>query len=114
MTSEVERLRLRVAELEKLLDVTEQPTPHIIQCLHRRRVWLMLRLLLARDRVSNTAVLLAIGGEDVTDHMAVMYAMHARVFLSEHGITLHRDRGVGWYLTRDDKARLRSLLDGAA
>lgn len=108
--TEIERLRARVEELEDLLGLNEKISNSAFEGPHRTRLQIIAQLLLARQLVSKTAILLAIGGDDLQEHTAVIYVSFLRKQLARHSIVIRTEWSRGWYLDGPDKTKLRSFV----
>jgi hypothetical protein len=107
---ELQWLRGRVDELEELLGLKEPIEFNPFTSSHKVRVRTVARLLLARELVSKTAIILGIGGEDISDAAAGVYICYCRKHLAANGITIHTLWGRGWYIDAADKKKLRAVL----
>lgn len=109
---ENERLRRRIEELEELCGLDEKPRIKI-DCPRSGRVAIVLSLLLRRELVSRSAVLLAIGRDDAQNPIiADVYVSHARKLLADWCIPLKTDWGRGWYVEKKYRQALRANLMG--
>jgi hypothetical protein len=108
--SEVARLRERIEELEDLLGLTETVPTTVFTGHHRARLEMVAKLLLARELVSKTAIILAIGGADRSEATAAVYVSYLRKQLAERDIELRTEWGRGWRLDVANKAKLRALI----
>lgn len=111
-TSELQRLRDRVEELEILLELNETVKTDVFKGPHRRRVETVAKLLLGRSLVSTGSILLAIGCKVTSEKSAGVYIYYARKALKPHAIEIKNHYGEGWSVTAADKPKLRALLTG--
>ena len=115
--SEVLRLRQRVEQLEELLGLDETIQPHFLKSIHthRGRVEVVLKLLVARQMISEYAIGLAIGRDELSRTTASVYIHFARKALAAHGLDIIKnDWSRGWYVASEDKPKLRALMRGEA
>jgi hypothetical protein len=108
--NEVARLRERIEELEDLLGLQEKIPSAVFKGPHRARLETVAKLLLARELVSKTAIILAIGGADMVEQTAAVYVSYLRRQLAERDIALRTEWGRGWRLDVANKAKLRALI----
>ena len=108
---EIRALRRRIEELETLFGITEA-RKFQLPIKHRgERLAIVLTLLLNRELVSRTTILLAIGKDETARKKSVdVYVCHTRKILKGWGITLRTDWGRGWYVERKDRPALRARL----
>lgn len=118
--SELQQLRDRVAELEDLLGMMSAPA--LRQVLRpAKNQWLkkcepMMGILLARHAVSKEQAFTALYGglpeADQPEPKMIDIVVHRlRQALTPHGIEIAVVWGVGWYMTEENKAKLRALIE---
>lgn len=116
MATELERLReendllrLRVEELEGIL--LRQEVPFCIGLTRKQAQ--VLSLLLARPMVSRSDLMTALyslsAGDPPADRIIDVFIVRVRRALARHGIEVRTLWGQGWFLTNEDKAKVRAL-----
>lgn len=114
LTEEVQRLRDRVEELEELLGI-RLPVPN--KLIKGMRGWQLLGLLRKSSGVvSRDYAFVAIyGGWPECDQPSVriidQIVCRANQDLRRHGIAIQTDRGRGYYLDHQSRARLDEIID---
>lgn len=118
--SELDRLRDRVEDLEHLLGITEHfprvLCPAIKGKFRRGFLDPILGLLLARAYVPKEAMYEVLYGmraeaEQPRTNVISVNICILRKVLKSHGIAITNIWGKGYYLTADDKAKLRALIE---
>ncbi|MBB6306245.1 helix-turn-helix domain-containing protein [Xanthobacter tagetidis] len=109
LREENELLRLRVDELEGIL-----LRPSLPACVRlTRKEEQVLSLLLARPLVSRADLMTALYSLSVDDppseRIIDIFILRVRRALKPHGIEIQTRWGQGWFLTNEDKERLRAL-----
>lgn len=117
--SELQQLRDRVAELEEAIGLTAMPALRAV--LKPEGYWLstcetLCGMLMKRPCVPRSAAYIAIyGGRpecDQPDPKLVDVTVHRlRQALRPHGVEIAVARDRGWYLTPENKEKLRALIE---
>lgn len=116
MATELERLReendllrLRVEELEGIL--LRPVLPRSLKLTKRESE--ILAVLLARPLSSRSDLMTALysleAGDPPDDQIIAIFIVKLRKKLGRFGITIQTQWGQGWFLTNDDKAKVRAL-----
>lgn len=109
---ELEVLRERVKELEKALDGSPETA---IRFGLKKQLNSIFKVLLEREYLSKSSLetLMAVHGtnKDSYSHAAHNVLMwRLRKALAPHGIQVHTRSGFGYYLTVEDKERVRRMM----
>lgn len=112
--NELQRLRERIDQLEELLGLHEKVAIHFVHENHQARVEMVIRLLASREMISEAAIGLAIGVDDLRRKSAAVYICYARKALRPHEIEIKCDFMRGWYVSAADKAKLRAVMRGGS
>jgi hypothetical protein len=120
--NETDRLRERVAELEDALGLTAEIPAELVPrsicegtSFGRPKVLEVIGVLLTRPFAHSAALFDALYGtrpecDQPQPQILSVYVCRVRASLRRHGIELKTRRGAGWYLTEDDKTKLRAVI----
>lgn len=115
--SELQQLRDRVEELEEALGIAAGQLDQF-GCLGLAPLPTSLMGMLYKSNiVSREAAFVALYGSRIEcDQPDIknldVYIWRVRDRLKRYGITVNSQRGVGWYMTQENKAKLRAYLEG--
>lgn len=114
LLSKLEEKNRRIAELEELLRLNEELPPRYAQGEpFSKQITHIVNALLSRELISKYT--LAAVTDSVSFESAFVYLCRARQWLRKtFGIEIQNRHGVGWYLTAEDRRKLRFLLERKA
>lgn len=118
--SEVQRLRDRVAELEELIGVSGNLVHRMQDHLRLTPIEAqVLGYLMRRSTAGREAMYLAIyGGLPERSQPDIkgldVHVCRVRAVLKDHDVNVQTLWGVGWFMDRADKAKLKQMLEGNA
>jgi len=113
LQKQVTRLRAELDEKEDRIFELEEALKPDIPCPISMKIspgqWLVLELLLKRPVVTTDAFLIVHGG-DVKDRLLKANIHVLRKKLAPYAVTIHHSKGFGYYISNEDKKKLRQII----